>query len=79
MNLLSILQYIISREEWTFDSQKCKLNTSFPILRISSNDDNGIEIQQQAADSPIIAQETGDITAMEKITKLKTQWLSQLP
>ena len=27
---------------------------------------------------PTIAQETGDLTAMEKITKLKTQWLNQL-
>lgn len=35
--------------------------------------DNGIEIQQQRTE------DSHDLTAMEKITKLKTQWLNQLP
>jgi len=35
--------------------------------------DNGIEIQQQRTD------DSHDLTAMEKVTKLKTQWLNQLP
>jgi hypothetical protein len=39
----------------------------------SFQNDNGIKIQQQGKeDSP-------ELTAMEKITKLKQQWLNQLP
>ncbi|HET7644207.1 MAG TPA: hypothetical protein VFK40_11905 [Nitrososphaeraceae archaeon] len=49
----------------------------------SSNNDIGIEIQQQGAvDSSKLTtmeKQPDDLTAMEKITKLKTQWLNQLP
>ena len=49
-------------------------------------------VQQQSEDAVVMSQETenapkiskltedsSDLTAMEKITKLKTQWLNQLP
>ena len=51
----------------------------------SSNTNNGLAIQQQRAidSSKLTAMDkqpdSQDLTAMEKITKLKTQWLNQLP
>jgi hypothetical protein len=38
-----------------------------------------VAFQQQPEDSPIIAQGTGDLSALEKIEKLKKQWLELLP
>jgi len=51
----------------------------------SSNNDNGIKVQQQGTEnSPKLTalekqSDSHELTAMEKVTKLKTQWLSQLP
>jgi hypothetical protein len=47
---------------------------SVQTQQISSlHNNNGINIQQQRIE------DSSDLTAMEKVTKLKTQWLSQLP
>jgi hypothetical protein len=35
--------------------------------------------QQPEEDSPMITQGTGDLSALEKITKLKQQWMKLLP
>jgi hypothetical protein len=53
--------------------------TNSNSLGSSTNINTDTSEFQGTADSSITSQETGDSSALEKITKLKQQWLELLP
>jgi hypothetical protein len=65
-----------------FDNPPAHVEMAAVDVAALQQPEDSVIMSQETGNSPKISQITGDspdLTAMEKITKLKTQWLNQLP